>query len=252
MSVEESRIFTLMVVGDKPDEMVKKYDANLEVEPYIKYYYKDISKLRKKAIKVSSDLVDNAKTLGLTKFMVDFFKEKVNCLKKVSDFEYYTAICEGCSFDGEGNALSTENPDGKWETCRIGRNLCIPFTLKNGATALQAKVCDVDWTKMHMVNVDIYSTAWKLFHKEKEPVTEIEKQIYNNIKNQKRYFEGFENEQEYVNYSCSYWCYAYLDENGWKDADDHKDYKWITEFYDKFVKKLKPDDYVSLYECSKP
>lgn len=252
MSEGENRVFTLMVVGDEPDELVKKYDSSLEVEPYVKYYYKDVSKYRKKAIKISQDLVDNSSKLGLTPFMVDFFKDKVNSLKKLSDFEYYTTICGGCSFDKDGNALSTENPDGKWGTCRIGRNLCISFTLKNGSTALQARFKEIDWSKMHMINTELYSTAWKLFHNEIEPKTKQEKTIYDNIKNQKRYFDGFDCEEDYVNYSCSYWCYAYLDKDGWKDADDHKDYKWITEFYDKFVMKLKPDDYISLYECSKP
>ena len=251
MSETDNRLFTLMVVGENPDELIKKYDLNLKVEPYIKYYYKDMAKYKKKAIKAVQELLANSDKLDLTEFMKDYFNEKIRVIKSLSDFEYYSIISNGCTFDIDGNALTTENPDGKWLTCRIGRNLCIPFTLKNGATALQSKVCDVDWPKMHMVNVDVYSAAWKLFHKEKEPITEVEKQIYNNIKNQKRYFEGFNNEDEYVNYSCSYWCYAYLDDNGWQDADCHKDYKWITGFYDKFVKKLKPNDYISLYECSK-
>lgn len=252
MSEGENRVFTLMVVGDTPDEIVKKYDASLTVEPHIKYYYKDIAKYRKKAIKIAQDLVDNADKLELTPFMKEYFEDKFKALKKLSDFEYYTTISNNCSFDKDGNAITTENPDGKWGTCRIGRNLCIPLKLKNGTEALQAHAGDVDWTKMHMVNIDVYTAAWQLFHKEREPQTLQEKQIYENIKNQKRYFEGFDCEEDYVNYCCSYWCYAYADENGWQDADDHKNYEWITTFYDKFVKNLKPDAYISLYECSKP
>ena len=40
MEEVKNRFYSLMVVGDNPDEMVKKYDSNLEVEPYIKYHYK--------------------------------------------------------------------------------------------------------------------------------------------------------------------------------------------------------------------
>lgn len=247
-----SKIFTLLVVGDNPDELIKKFDANLEVEPYIKYKYSDAAKYRKKAIKVVQDVIDNVDKLELTPFMVNYFKEKVAALKKLTDFEYYTSICDGCSFDRDGNAISTENPNGKWSTCRVGRNLCIPFKLKNGSECLQAKAGDVNWGEMHLAPsaIHTYATAWQLFHKEKEPVTEVEKQIYGNIKNQKRYFEGFDSQEDYVNYCCSYWCYAYLDENGWQDANDHKDYKWITEFYDKFVKSLKPDAQITVYECT--
>lgn len=248
----DSKLFTLMVVGNNPDEIIKKYDSNLEVEPYIKFYYKDASKYRKKAIKVVEDLLRNSDKFELTPFIKEYFEDKVKILNKLTDFEYYTSISNGCSYDKDGNALTTSNPDAKWGTCRIGRNLCIPLKLKNGTEVLQAKAGDVDWSKMHMVNIDIYTAAWQLFHKEREPETVQEKQIYENIKNQKKYFSGFDSQDDYVNYCCSYWCYAYADENGWQDADNHKDYKWITTFYDKFVKNLKDDDIVTIYECSKP
>jgi hypothetical protein len=252
MEENESKLFTLMVVSDTPEEVIKKYDANMEVEPYIKFYYKDIAKYKKKAMKVTQDLIDNSESLGLTPFMKDYFVNKIKTLKKTSDFEYYTTISDGCTFDENGNALTTTNPNGKWGTCRIGRNLCLPLKLKIGTEALQARAGDVDWPKMHMVNIELYRLAWKLFHKEVEPKTEQEKQIYDNIKYQKRYFEGFDSEEDYVNYCCSYWCYAYADDDKWEDADDHKNYEWITTFYDKYIKNLKPDALVTIYECSKP
>ena len=252
MSEADSGVFTLMVVGDEPDEIIKKYDANLEVEPYVKYHYKDKEKYRKKAIKIAQEVVENSDKFGMSPFMKDYFQDKVKYLKKLSDFEYYTSISSNCTFNEDGDALTTENPDGKWGTCRIGRNLCIPLKLKNGTEVLQAKAGDVDWKKMHMVNMATYSAAWQLYHKEREPITVVEKQIYNNVKGKDRYFAGFDSEEDYVNYCCSYWCYAYADKNGWKDADDYKNYEWITTFYDRFVKKLKPDDLITMYECSKP
>ena len=248
----ETKLFTLMVVSEAPEGVIKKYDASLEVEPYIKYYYKDAGKYKKKAIKISQELVDNSDNLGLSQFMKDYFEDKVKYLKKLTDFEYYTTISDGCSFDQDGNAITRENPNAKWSSCRIGRNLCIPLKLKNGTEVLQAKAGDVDWAKMHMVNVPLYTAAWQLFHKLREPENDEERKIYDNIKNQKRYFEGFDSEEDYVNYSCSYWCYAYADDEKWEDADSHKNYEWITSFYDKYVKKLKPNDMITIYECSKP
>ena len=73
MGEGETKLFTLMVVSETPDEVIKKYDNNLEVEPYIKYYYSDISKYRKKAIKITQDLVDNSDKVGLTPFMKEYF-----------------------------------------------------------------------------------------------------------------------------------------------------------------------------------
>jgi hypothetical protein len=254
MANAENNLFTLMVVSDNPEDVIKKYDANLVVEPYVKFKYKDMKKYRTEAIKMSKEVVDNYKNLGLTDFIRDYFNERVSSLKSMTDFEFYTSITHGCTFNESGDALSTENPNGKWISCRVGRNLCIPLRLKNGSEALTALAGDVDWSKMHMdeANIKMYEAAWQLFHKEREPVTDIEKQIYENIKYQKKYFEGFKSQEEYVNYCCSYWCYAYADDNGWKDADSRKNYDWITGFYDTFVKKLKPDDKITIYECAKP
>lgn len=254
MENSDVKVFTLMVIGDQPDEIIKKYDASLEVEPYIKFSYKEMTKYKKQAIKMAQNLADNASKIGLSKNIKEYFEEKVKSLKKLTDFEFYTAISNGCSFDENGNALTTENPNAKWSTCRIGRNLCVPLKLKNGTEALQAKAGDVDWGKMHMdpSTMNSYRIVWELFHGERKPQTAQEKQIYKNIRLQKRYFEDFDNVDDYIAYSCSYWCYAYADKNGWQDTDDYKDYEWITGFYNKFVKKLKPDDLVTIYECSKP
>ena len=72
MSEADSGVFTLMVVGDEPDEIIKKYDANLEVEPYVKYHYKDKEKYRKKAIKIAQEVVENSDEtlLGLYKYSI--------------------------------------------------------------------------------------------------------------------------------------------------------------------------------------
>ena len=248
---EESKLFTLMVVSENPDGVIAKYDASREVEPYVKFHYKDSGKLRKKAIKTVGELLENAGSIGLTPFMKDHFEDRLRTLKKMSDFEYYTAISTGCSYDAEGNAMTTENPDGKWISCKIGGNFCSPLKLKDGGVSLQARAGNVDWESMHMSNVELYRTTWKLYHGEKKPESDIEKQIYSNVKYQKRYFDGFGSEEDFVNYSCSYWCYAYADDEKWVDADGHKDYDWITGFYERFVKKLKPDDLVTIFECMK-
>lgn len=239
-----------MVVGDNPDNLIKKYDKNTKVDNYIKYRYKDAGKLKKKAVKLMQDVIDKADNGALSDAVIDYFKERVKVIKKMTDFEYYAIITDGMSINADGDAESDVNPDGKYTTCRIGRNLCIPLELKDGTTAFQAKAGEVDWKKMHMVRKELYSTAWKLYHKEIEPSTEEETKIYNNIKNQKRYFSGFKNEEEYVDYNCSYWNFAYLDENGWSDASDYKNFDWITNFYNRFVLTLKDTDLVTIYECT--
>ena len=251
MAESDNKMFTLMVVSNTPDEVIKKYDATKKVEPYIKYYYKDAKKYRKSSIKMAQDVIDNADKLGCNDVMKDYFKEKLQTLKSMSDFEYYTYITNGLTYDNDGNAISEENPDGKWSSCSIGKNLCIPLELKSGGQSLQAKAGEVDWEKMNKGDVEGYTKIWKLYHKEIEPETNEDKQIYENIKYQKRYFEEFNSLDDFLAYSCSYWCYAYADDEKWVDADSHKNFDWITSFYDKFIKPLKDDDLVTIYECQK-
>ena len=111
-----------MVVGDNPDEMIKKYDSTMKVEPYIKYHYDDAGKIKKKAIKLMQDIVDNSDKVSLTNIMIDYLKDRIKILKGMSDFEYYTSITTDMDINENGDAITTENPDGKYATCRIGKN----------------------------------------------------------------------------------------------------------------------------------
>ena len=90
MEEVKNRFYSLMVVGDNPDEMIKKYDSKLKVEPYIKYHYDDAGKLKKKAIKLMQDVVDNSDKVSLTNIMIDDLKDRIKNLRGMSDFEYYS------------------------------------------------------------------------------------------------------------------------------------------------------------------
>ena len=56
---EGSRFLTVMVIGDNADELMSKYDKSLKVKPYVKYRYLDAEKLRSKAVKIMSEIVNN-------------------------------------------------------------------------------------------------------------------------------------------------------------------------------------------------
>lgn len=253
MEGQGSQFFSLLVVGDNPDEMVKKYDANIKVEPYIKYKYCDAKKLRTTALKTFKQVIDSKNKLNINDFVIDYFMDRYNAIKSLSDFEYYTTITAGLAYDGDGNAITDENPDGKWASCYHGKNMCIPFVLKDSKKMVySAKVGDVDWDEMHLGHDLFYRATWQLVHGEREPKTDQEKQIYDNNINNKRYFANFKDEDEYVIYCDSYWTNAYLDENGWQDAEDKKNFDWISNYYEKFIKNLPDDSTITLFECTKP
>lgn len=247
-----SKFFSVMVVGDNPEELMKKYDNKLEVEPYIKYKYADASKLQKNAIKILNEIINDPTKFGLSIFQIDYFKERKKAINNMSPFEYYQSITDGLYYDKNGNALSEVNPNGKWSYYRLGKNFSLPLKLKSNKEAYEAVNSDINWDAMNMQNTNTYEIVWDLVHGIKSPETEEEKKIYNNMKDKTKYFSNFKDKESYVAYNCAYWNYGYLDENGWKDMDDDgKELDWITNFFDRFVSKLKPNDKVTIYECSR-
>lgn len=247
-----SNFFSVMVVGDNPEELLKKYDINLHVEPYIKYRYSDAEKLQKSAIKVLDEIISHPDKFTLNGFQTDYLKEKRKAIHNMSSFEYYQTITDGLYYNKDGDALSEKNPNGKWSTYRLGKNFSLPLRLKNGSEAYQAKNCDIDWESVNMQNTQTYEIVWDLVHDVRKPQTEEEEQIYKNMKNKTKYFCNFKNKEAYVIYNCAYWNYAFLDKNGWHDLDDEgKELEWIETFFERYISTLSANDIISIYECSK-
>jgi hypothetical protein len=70
------------------------------------------------------------------------------------------------------------------------------------------------------------------------------------MKDKSVYFSKFPNKEAYVTYSTAYWNFAYVDDKQWFDINDIDETAWIENFYNRFVTQLKPDDLVSIYECT--
>lgn len=247
-----SRFFSVMVVGENPSKIMEKYDIRKEVEPYIKYKYLDAEKYKNSAIKILKNLLENYDKIGIKIGSKELLEERLKALANLSTFEYYKELTQGLYYDENGDALSTENKDGHWLTCRIGRNFALPLKLKDGTESYSALCKDIDWDLMHKANQETYAAAWEMVMEGREPSTDVEKTIYEAMKDKTAYFSKFKDKESYVNYSTAYWNYAYVDENhGWVDVDLYGDEnEWINTFYDGFIKNLKDDDLVTIFECS--
>ena len=247
----KSKFLSIMVVGKEPDKLMAKYDKALKVKPYVKYRYLDAKKMRDNAIKVLTELVGDPEKFSLNSFQTDYFKERLKSFNSMSPFEYYSTVTQGLYYDENGDALSEENPDGKWDKYNIGRNFSYPLKLKNGKEAYQAIAKDVDWDSMHMNHdyVRLFETIWELAIDDAEPNNEQEKRLKDNWVTKKNYLSNFKTKDDFVAHNCAYWNYAFLDENGWVDLDDvSNEAEWIGNFYNRFITKLNDDDLVTIYE----
>lgn len=248
----KSRFFNLLVIGDNPEELIKKYDKRNTVEKYIKFKYKDAEKLRKSAIKALKGLLDNIDKLSLQEFTIDTLKDKLKSIENMSNFEYYQTLTNGLYYDENGNALSEENPDGKFDDYTNKLHLAIPLRRLDGTDVTSDLKKNIDWEHMHRRkdSVDTYTSAWEVCVDKREPETEDEVTISKMMEDKGRYFENFASKEEYVNYSTSFWEYAIINEGGWQSIDGNDSKIWVNDFYDKFIKPLDGNTKLTIYECS--
>jgi hypothetical protein len=242
-----------MVVGDNPDELMARYDMSREVEPYVKFKYKDREKMQKNAIKVMKEIVANPKLFNMTDFQSDAFKNQLAKIEALTPFEYYSMVTAGLYYNEDGDAMSDENEEGKWRTYRLGKNFSVPLKLLDGTETYQARNKDIDWSEMHMTNDMVYRRVWRMVVEKDEPQNEEERAIYENMRDKDNYFSNFDNEDDYATYNTSYWNFAYLDKDGWKalDEDGVEQFEWISKYYYRFVENLDPDALVTIYECTR-
>ena len=249
MAQTNSRFFSVMVVGDNHKELMDKYSLDLEVDSYVRYEYLKADKYQSNSIKALDNLLSHGDEIGLEPQVKESLERRIKTLKGMTPFEYYRELTEGMYYDENGNALSTENPNGHWKTARIGKNFSLPLKLKDGTESYSARDCDIDWDAMNEPT-ELYEAAWEMVVDGREPTNEQEERVYESMKDKQAYFSNFKNKEDYVTYSTSYWNYAFVNKDGWVDMVNEDERKWINNFYDRFIATIDPNDLVTIYECS--
>ena len=249
--MSKSKFLSVMVVGNNPEELMEKYNKSLKVEPYVKYRYLDAEKMKENSSKMLTEITSNPEKFTLSKFQVDYFKERLKAINAMTPFEYYTTITQGMYYDENGDAMSEINPNGKWDKYNLGKNFSYPLKLKDGKEVYQARAKDIDWDSMHMNRdyVKLFETIWALVIDDEEPSTPEEENLKANWNTKRNYLSNFKTVDEFVSHNCAYWNYAFLSEKGWTDVDDEvNETNWIGGFFERFIEPLKDDDLVTIYE----
>ena len=241
-----------MVVGDNPEKLMEKYNKALKVKPYIKYRYLDAEKMKNNSSKMLTEITNNPEKFTLSKFQIDYFKERLKAINSMTPFEYYSTITHGMYYDENGDALSDVNPNGKWDKYNIGKNFSYPLKLKDGKEVYQSKAKNIDWDSMHMNSeyVKLFEKIWSLVIDDEDPSNKEEENLKVNWSTKKNYLSNFKTVDDFISHNCAYWNYAFLSENvSWTDVDDEdNESSWISNFFERFIEPLKDDDLVTIYE----
>lgn len=256
---------TILVAGDNHEEIIKKYDAETKVAPYLYIERSTVGDRKKKYIQTLTEMLspeyDNLKTYdGLTvKTPNEYLQNMKTLLENISDDLFFNSISMDCTIDEKGDAYSTKNPNGYYlyPFCPQTRfkkdgeegHFSIPFTLVDGTQSYSAKKGEIDWNIMHMNNTHLYERVWEMVVEDSEPQDEEEEALFNSMHNRIKYFENFADKEAYVNHSCSFWCYGFATEKSFNELDFHtKDTDWVKNFYRDYIEPLDDDTLLTIYE----
>lgn len=250
MNSDDYRHFVCIVAGDNPDELLAPYNKSLKVPPYVVYQYADAEKIKQEYVNAYKEALKSCTKSEIKQELemtVKFYETM-----DVDDF-YYDLTLDYEIDEKNGNAISTENPNGKYSYCQLGKIFSIPFLTNSGIEVFQTVKSDVNWSAVHKGNCLVYKRAWEMVMEGSEPADVSEENIYENMKDKKAYFEKFETKENYITSNTAFWGYAFLSEaTGWVDADEVPDqFTWMAMFYDTFIKNLPDDTLLSIYECIK-
>lgn len=243
--------FNVIVVGDNPDEIIEKYDKKKIVPAYYIYEFSKAEQYHKQYIEMYEEA---AKKEWDDENMKEGIQLKLEELKNEDDIAFYMDLTNGYDIDQTtGNAVSTENPNGKYDTCKVGGRWAIPLITNDGKEVYSALKKEIDFSSLHLANTLPYEVAWETVVEGRKPANEKEETIYENMKNRTTYFQQFKNKKAYVSWSTAFWAYAFVDKNGWLECDGGFDQQidWVENFYDRFIKKLKKNDKITIYECTR-
>lgn len=124
--------FVGLVFGTDWEESLERYNKKREVEPYIE-------KTKAEAIAEAWENIKSYKELGS--------HPEVESI--ATDNEAYDWYVECWEFDtdADGNIMSTDNPESKWDWHLIGGRWKGYLPMKDGRYTDQCSVDDVDWSK---------------------------------------------------------------------------------------------------------
>ena len=240
-------MYNVLVIGDNPDDLMKKYQRDLQVPKYIKFKFSDAEQMKKNTLNIYKEFT-TADNLTLPAFQIATLKERIEEIESMTLFDYYISATQGLELDDDGNAWSTENPNGQWGNYQIGTKFVSPFILYNGNSAFQATKGEINWSAMHRSNTELYNRVWELLVDHESIQNETDQKIYDNRHALLQVIEEFETKDDYVKYNTSYWNFAVLNTNDWVDMDNKDSKEWVNNFYDTYIANLPDDTLLTVYE----
>lgn len=250
----------LLVIGENPDQLCALYAEETKVEPYVSFKFEDREVLRQGQLKKLERIL-NSEAVKSSEELFSLYSNLYQDTLDMDGEEFYESITEGMTIDDKtGDAYTDENPNAKYKFAKCYDSILKktgeegpfsnPFILIDGTRAYIARNSEIDWSKNHMYNTEIYKAAWEVCVDGRKPKNETEELIQKNMQNRQQYFSNFKNADEYVRHSCCFWTNCIITEDGVYHGleEEVSDMVWVAGFYDRFIKPLPENALLTLYE----
>lgn len=260
--MNESGFKNILIIGEEPEELLKKYSKRTKVKPYLTMRRKNVSDVKKKHLKFLETLLKQEYEM-LSDAEIDYYTDRYREISKMktigspqtSEDDYYHMMTEGCVYSEEtGDAYTTQNPYGKFSSyylCEGSSNFVEPFQLLDGGTSFSVAKGEVDWSFMHndKVRMALQKRTWELLVENDAPTDEAERRVKENWKNRIEYFSDFGTLEHYLSHMCSFWAFAVVSEEGYHCCDYKEDVlEWKKDFYNRWVADLPEETRLTLAE----
>jgi hypothetical protein len=249
--------FTVLIIGDDYEEKLEPYDENMSVDPYVDMTAEELQKDK-------DETLANYR-LGERQIPNDMTIAKLDAMSLAEFAEWYHSQ----KVDGENNLLSEYNPDSKWDFYTLGgrwRGMLIP---KHGKTGEMGKAGSFDNEPINKNGVDqalFEDIDWKKTNSNAETKKALKEYWDRTISGKGIYkpeylLERYGTKEEYVRRGMLFTTHAVITKDGeWHEVghmgwfgcsseshDEQKD--WDENFWNMFLKGLKPDTLISIVDC---
>lgn len=274
--------YTVLIVGEDYEELLKPFDENTEVEQYISSSKEQLIVKEKESIErtekgMYAEYLENPAKYeeenGQNQAHIRYLKEEFPNKLTMNDEQIYQLAIkyeEKENLSPDGGVYSTYNPKSKWDWYSLGGRWSGSILLKDGKEGVvgdsglmdshanrgdkwvdQARFQDIDWAQMERIQRQKgHEANWDKFAIEGDGIYRAE-----------YYIEKYKTKEEYVRRSCQFSTFAVLTPDGiWHEAGEmgwfgmssethEENQEWETIYSKYFLDKREPSDLISIVDC---
>jgi len=235
------------------EELLAPYDENISVAPYIGRTKEKMIADAKSYVERAQERKDSGKELSEYAQAYLDAKDDEELYRLERDDKY-------CSYDMNGNELSTYNPNSKWDWYKIGGRWGGAFE-EYGIDPSGTRVGDIK-SLYDQGEYDKAARFWELYVEEQEPKDEEEKELIKFVFYKKEYYlDRYKDKDTYAKCRAQFGTFAIVTPDGvWHEPgrmgwwgmsgeSDEDGLDWEMNFCDRYIKTANPDWTLTIVDC---